>query len=247
MGRSPSNQTSSTSSSSQPRNSAWQFLVFSNPHAAKTNENRQRVRSHATRHYHRRTRDSMAQGIRRLREDEFELDVSPLLQRPIENAVHSLYAETDDAEERWPNTEISSPEPFADLGSGRSDPFFQYPIRMGCRENELYDHRKCYCFFWNVSEFNLVFDQTCVMFQIMQNIGFVNLVRQTAAFCQLLAMSSWHLIHLNHSGSPKEHLRLSLSATQDLQKQINDPLQCGSDNTIGAVLVFACCAVSDSC
>jgi len=102
-------------------------------------------------------------------------------------------------------------------------------------------------FFWNVSEFNLVFDQTCVMFQIMQKIGFVNLVRQTAAFCQLLAMSSWHLMHLNHSGSPKEHLRLSLSATQDLQKQINDPLQCGSDNTIGAVLVFACCAVSDSC
>jgi hypothetical protein len=81
------------------------------------------------------------------------------------------------------------------------------------------------------------------MFRTMQNIGFLNRVRQTAAFCQLLAMSAWHLTHLNQSGSPNEYLWLSLSATQELQKQVIDPVQCGSDNAIGAVLVFVCCAV----
>jgi hypothetical protein len=80
----------------------------------------------------------------------------------------------------------------------------------------------------------------------MQDIGFLNQVRHSVAFSQLLAMSSWHLAHLNQIRLRDEHLALSLSATQALQKQVDDPLNCASNDTIGAVLVFACCAVSES-
>jgi hypothetical protein len=79
----------------------------------------------------------------------------------------------------------------------------------------------------------------------MQDIGFLDRVRQTAAFYQLLAMSSWHLVHLNQICSADEHLQLSLLATQELQMQVNNQLTCSSDDAIGAVLVFACCAVSN--
>jgi hypothetical protein len=79
----------------------------------------------------------------------------------------------------------------------------------------------------------------------MQDIGFLNQVRHSVAFCQLLAMSSWHLAHLNQIRSTDEHLQFSLSATQALQKQVDDPLNCTSDDAIGAVLVFACSAVSE--
>jgi len=89
----------------------------------------------------------------------------------------------------------------------------------------------------------LVYDETCIMFRTMRNVGFLNRVRQTAAFRQLLAMSSWHLVHLNQSRPMNEHLEFSLAATQELQEQINDAVNCSTDDAIAAVLVFACCAV----
>jgi len=85
------------------------------------------------------------------------------------------------------------------------------------------------------------------MFRTMRNVGFLNRVRQTAAFHELLAMSSWHLAHLNQSRPFNEHLGFSLSATQELQSQINNPVHCSADDAIGAVLVFACCAVMYPC
>lgn len=90
---------------------------------------------------------------------------------------------------------------------------------------------------------SVVHDRTCVMFRTMQDIGFLNQVRYSVAFCQLLAMPSWHLAHLNQVRSINEHLEFSLSATQALQRQVDDPLSCTSDDAIGAVLVFACSAV----
>ncbi|ORY05156.1 hypothetical protein BCR34DRAFT_48449 [Clohesyomyces aquaticus] len=189
--------------------------------------NRQRVRSHAMRHYHRQALDSRTQGTRPLRENEFELNVSPLLRPSEESAAQASHSNTGDTVECWPNTNAASQTLNTNPGSSFTDPFFQYPIMMGRREHELYEH---------------LFDQTCVMFRTMQNVGFLTRVRQTAAFCQLLAMSSWHLEHLNERRSIHEHLKFSLSATKELQKQINDPLQCCSDEVVGAVLLFACCA-----
>lgn len=84
------------------------------------------------------------------------------------------------------------------------------------------------------------------MFRTMQYAGFLTRIQMTTAFRQLLAMSSWHLVHLNQTRPRNEYLRLSLSATQALQEQINDPSKCCTDNAIGAVLLFACCAVGTS-
>jgi hypothetical protein len=77
----------------------------------------------------------------------------------------------------------------------------------------------------------------------MRDIGFFNRIRPTAAFCQMLAISSWHLDHLNTSYVMNDHLTFSLKATQLLQEELGDPSKCMSDDSIGAVLAFACCAV----
>jgi hypothetical protein len=83
------------------------------------------------------------------------------------------------------------------------------------------------------------------MFRTMRDVGFLNRARQTAAFCQILAMSSWHLEHVSHNQrAGAEHLAYSLVATRELQSQINDPNQRITDDAIIAVLVFVCCAVS---
>jgi hypothetical protein len=92
-----------------------------------------------------------------------------------------------------------------------------------------------------------VYDGTCVMFRTMRDVGFSNRVRHTSAFCQLLAMSSWHLAHLNQRHKMTEHLGYSLIATQELQKQVDDWKEGITDDAISAVLAFACCAVSDQC
>jgi hypothetical protein len=91
--------------------------------------------------------------------------------------------------------------------------------------------------------FGLVYDETCIMFRTMRDIGFLNRARESAAFCQMLAMSSWHLSHLNSSRQREDHLGYSLVATQELQNQISNSQYCTTDDAIGAVLVFACCAV----
>jgi hypothetical protein len=91
----------------------------------------------------------------------------------------------------------------------------------------------------------VVYDETCIMFRTMRNVGFLNRVRETAAFNQLLAMSSWHLSHLIGNHQATEHLGYSLVATQQLQNQINDLKHSTTDYAISAVLAFVCCAVSD--
>jgi hypothetical protein len=79
----------------------------------------------------------------------------------------------------------------------------------------------------------------------MRNIGFLNRARDTAAFNQLLAMSSWHLSHLTGNHQTTEHLRFSLLATQQLQNQINHFQESTTAHAISAVLAFVCCAVSN--
>jgi hypothetical protein len=75
------------------------------------------------------------------------------------------------------------------------------------------------------------------MFRTMRNVGFLNRARHTAAFCQLLAMSSWHLERVfqnRHAGA--EYLAYSLVATRQLQAQINDSSQRLTDDALTAVL-----------
>jgi hypothetical protein len=78
----------------------------------------------------------------------------------------------------------------------------------------------------------------------MRNIGFFNRIRPTAAFCQMLAVSSWHLDHLNDSRVVNDHLKYSLQATQKLQRELDDINTSLTNNTLGAVLAFVCSAVN---
>lgn len=82
------------------------------------------------------------------------------------------------------------------------------------------------------------------MFKTLRNVGFLNRIRETVAFCQLLAMSSWHMSHLVGNHQPAEHLGYSLVAMHQLQSMVNNPIQYVTDDAIGAVIVFVCCAVS---
>jgi hypothetical protein len=83
-------------------------------------------------------------------------------------------------------------------------------------------------------------------FRTMRDVGFLNRIRQTPAFYQMLAMSSWHLAHLNQSQEMTDHFRYAIVATRELQKQINDSRQSTTDDAISAVLAFACCSVSQA-
>ncbi|KAF1816076.1 hypothetical protein P152DRAFT_389663, partial [Eremomyces bilateralis CBS 781.70] len=93
-----------------------------------------------------------------------------------------------------------------------------------------------------------VYDGTCIMFRTMRDFGFLNQVRQSSAFCQTMAMSSWHLAHLRSSGSKSDHLRYSMSAVRRLQQQLDHPQDSFTDEAICAILAFACGAnlVKDS-
>ena len=124
-----------------------EFITYTNPHMATAISNRQRVRSQAMRHVHRQSRASRASEIRGVRRNEIELNVSPLLQGPVRNPGQAL--ETEQIETEQSETDRARPgvgeisqSPVTFLSISRTDPFFQYPIIMGHRENELYNHRE---------------------------------------------------------------------------------------------------------
>ncbi|PVH99417.1 hypothetical protein DM02DRAFT_672732 [Periconia macrospinosa] len=198
----------------------WQFVTISHPLKEQTESTRRRIRSQASRHHHQRMRALKEQGRRILRKDEIELDTALLLRAAptVDNYL---------SEFRGIASEVHSKQLTAPPGFGRFDPFFNPPIQMHYREYELFDH---------------LFDQSCVMFRAMHDISFFNRARMTVAFRQLLAMSSWHLSHLNQNRPDNEYLKLSISATQELQKQIDHPLLRCTDDAVIAVLVFLCCA-----
>ena len=114
-----------------------EFITFNNPNAARTDSNKQRVRSQAMRDFHRRST-----GQKR-RKNEIELDVTPLLQgsAPQFEGEVSNKANYESNQARRLD-DGSSSSLVTTLSVSRLDPFFQYPIRMGHRERELYDHRK---------------------------------------------------------------------------------------------------------
>jgi len=72
----------------------------------------------------------------------------------------------------------------------------------------------------------------------MRNCGLVNRVRDTAAFFQLLAFSAWHLAILRNEKQDVHSLYFAAKASEELQKQIRDPITCTTVESIMAVLVF---------
>ena len=126
--------------SSRSHNRSLEFITFTNPDSSRSAANQHRIRSQAMRDFHRR-----ADAPKR-RRNEIELDVTPLLQQSAQNDVRLQEVEHDQESHQTlshaEDTGTVSLTPATTLGYGRMDPFFQYPITMGRRESELYDHRK---------------------------------------------------------------------------------------------------------
>jgi len=78
----------------------------------------------------------------------------------------------------------------------------------------------------------------------MRDFGFLNRVRGNKGFCQLLALSSWHISHLRCTGERTEYLKYSLVATKHLQNQINNPGEFTKLDTLCTVLMFIITSVS---
>ena len=78
----------------------------------------------------------------------------------------------------------------------------------------------------------------------MRDFGFLNRVRGTKGFCQLLALSSWHMSHLRCTDEKTEYLKLSLIATKHLQNQINNPGEFTKLDTLCMVLTCIITSVS---
>jgi hypothetical protein len=96
-----------------------EFITFTNPESSRSVSNRQRVRSQAMKDFHSRS------DAPKRRNNEIELDITPLLR-----AQHQPVSQR----------EVEIPGVRTILDVSRMDPFFQYPIEMGHRERELYNH-----------------------------------------------------------------------------------------------------------
>jgi hypothetical protein len=120
------------------------------------------------------------------------------------------------------------PNPMTMLDASLMDPFFKYPVDMGYRERELYNH---------------LYDETCIMFRTMRDIGFLNLIRDTPAFLQLLSMSSWHLDHLNTSYEANDYLSYSFKSIKRLRNELAVSNQYPTDAAIATLLVFVASSV----
>lgn len=238
------------------RQQELEFITFTSPESARDAANQQLVRRHAMRDYHRRT------DRPRLRKNEIELDVTPLLERSAAMALASAGSSAvwGQAQAGLSGTSAAGEETGEEIqrsanlvtvpGASRVDPFFQYPVEMGHRERELCDHSK-----WRFSYLVIlhsedrsnnavVYDESCIHFRTMRDFGFLNRIRNSTAFCQFLSTSSWHMAHLRGSDLRNDYLHYSMVATRELQKQINDPNQCTTIDAVLAVLGFAVCAVS---
>jgi len=124
-----------------------EFITFNNPESARSSANQQLVRRHAMRDYHRRT------DRPRLRKNEIELDVTPLLERSaalcFEHGGSSSISEDmelmalDQTEQS--TTEEIALEPYyfnTMLGESHIDHLLQYSEGTAEHEREPYTHSK---------------------------------------------------------------------------------------------------------
>lgn len=109
----------------------FRFLTFTNITQATSRDTRRRVRSHAMHRVQRSLRE------RRENERKVVLDISSLMQSGDSQTSMQQNQSTELVQSYL--HALSDPR---DLGSGRSDPFRQYPIEMDVRKRELFDHRK---------------------------------------------------------------------------------------------------------
>ncbi|EGR46297.1 uncharacterized protein TRIREDRAFT_110323, partial [Trichoderma reesei QM6a] len=86
-----------------------------------------------------------------------------------------------------------------------------------------------------------VYGGGCVIFKSMIEIGYLDILRGSASLTQMLSSSAWHRKRMNigdHESSI-DYARYSLMATRSLRRQLDDPAQRTSLETILAILTFA--------
>ncbi|KAH7369531.1 hypothetical protein BKA65DRAFT_718 [Rhexocercosporidium sp. MPI-PUGE-AT-0058] len=189
-----------------------QFLTFTDIAQTRDSNTKKKVRSHIQ---HRRQRN-LGRGKQNNGRREVILDTSLLVQH--------------DASSSYPADKSMGIAPYtphpSDLGAGRSDPFVRYPIDMTIRTHELFDH---------------LHGRDCSMFKTLSRIGFFHLVRDEAAFRQVLYTSSAHMASLRNSKEEDvEAISLSATATRSLSRLVADPVLCTGDAIIVSILAFAC-------
>ena len=133
------------------------------------------------------------------------------------------------------------------------DPFFKLPGGLGEQGFEAVDHCKGHT---GASLFAPDKRQSTDNKQVyrgsfhpllaMRNCGLVTRVRETAAFFQLLAFSSWHMSILREESQSFPSLQFAARANRELQKQICDPITSKSMELLMGVLIFASSSVNSS-
>ncbi|RFU24393.1 hypothetical protein B7463_g11947, partial [Scytalidium lignicola] len=197
----------------------FQFLTFTDFSQTTHPETKRRIRSHAM---HRVQRSLRAK--RQEKNVKFILDVSPLMD--IGSSSQSSAQQRQDYGMALSHFH-ATPHP-SDLGSGRVDPFKQYPIDMDLRMHELFDH---------------LHGGICPVFRTMSKIGFFNIVADEAGFRQILCSSSAHMTQLRNGTDSPEAIVLSTQAIRSLNRRLAAPVSSLDDGIIAAILTFACHAV----
>lgn len=86
------------------------------------------------------------------------------------------------------------------------------------------------------------------MFKSMVEIGFLDILRGSAALTQMLSSSAWHMKNeADEVGMAKgnaDYATFSVMATASLRRMLQEPGQRASVETIIAILTFAAYAVS---
>jgi hypothetical protein len=108
-----------------------EFITFDDPRIVRSGTNIRRIRSQAMRHVHRQ------QGTRATRPNEIELDISRLLPQYMSVCHAELAPENVESQAR---NGTRPPSVMDALSSFRFDPFSHYPINMGLRQRQLYEH-----------------------------------------------------------------------------------------------------------
>lgn len=93
----------------------------------------------------------------------------------------------------------------------------------------------------------IVYDGTCVKFQLLDRIGFLELMRETMAITQMLSASAWHLVnHLHCEVDRGDDAKYSLQTTRALRQRLSNTVHGTNDEIIVTVLALAVHAVSNA-
>ncbi|KAH0496028.1 hypothetical protein TgHK011_009546 [Trichoderma gracile] len=204
----------------------FEFIRVSGTNIRGDSETRRRVRSRAQADYRRRNPPPPRNAL------TIDLDVESWLQSLSRDAALSpdRFAPLPVALQPTSQAVVQSQTSVAeyDISDGRDGAgiFLLIPRDQRPRARQLWNH---------------LYGGGCVIFKSMIEIGFLDIVHGSASLTQMLSSSAWHRKQMgtgDHENSI-DYARYSLMATRALRRQLDDPAQRASLETIIAILTFA--------